>query len=201
MLYVYMRLLLVVNLLLLFVTNSQATPNQRCENLVQEVRMQHAAIFGLDFPYHYAVGQLQQESNCRNIISNDGVGSQGVSQVTWSMWGNYLQKKGIDDLSSTENQIKSQAYINYDAWIQAKPKKLWVGYQIYNGGRLVLKEISASGKEDWKSAKEQCHRKVITFKSGQKIDACEINYDYSQKLYKYGKLYQIFDDSKHYTYW
>jgi len=38
--------------------------------------------------------------------------------------------------------------------------------------------------------KEQCRRKTITLKNGSKLDFCEVNYDYSVKVYKYGKVYR-----------
>jgi len=204
------RLLLVAELILSLLTAqfSEAAPVLRCQNLIPEVRVRHSSVFGVDFPYHYAVGQLQQESNCRNIISNDGVGSQGVSQVTWSVWKELLAKNGISDLSSTSDQIKSQALINYEAYKQSKKSKLWISYQIYNGGGLVLKELKSAQPieknfhfSEWYAAKEKCKRKIVEFSSGQRINACDINYDYGVKLFEYGKQYQIFKDSEKFPYW
>lgn len=163
--------------------------------------MQHFREFGVDFPWWYGVAQLQQESNCRNVISNDGVGSQGVSQVTWRVWRKYLQERGVDSLGTTTNQIRAQALINKDAYGQARPKKLWVVYQVYNGGALVNKEIVRAGEADWAKARAECRRRVITFSTGQKIDACEINYDYSQKIYTYGGKYRTGSDSPRYPFW
>lgn len=190
----------VVGISLLLLT-TPALAIQRCQNYKQEVRRQHSAIFGVDFPWWYAVGQLQQESNCRNVISNDGVGSQGVSQVTWKVWKRHLQSQGVESLETIPNQLRAQALINKDAYNQAKPKKLWVTFQIYNGGGLVNKEIAKAGSPCWQLAKDQCRRKIITFGTGQKIDACEINYDYSKKLFKYGNIYRTGNDGLQFPYW
>lgn len=192
---------LAVEILVVLLLATPANALQRCESYKTEVRVQHERVFGIDFPWWYAVGQLQQESNCRNVISRDGVGSQGVSQVTWRFWEKYLQAQGVPDLGTSTNQIRAQALINKDAYNQAKPKKLWISYQIYNGGGLVLKEIARAGVADWESARCQCKRKIITFSNGQKIDACVINYDYSQLLYKYGNTYRIGNDSPTFNYW
>jgi len=173
----------------------------RCLQYAQNVRVEHFREFGIDYPWHYAVGQLQQESGCRNIISNDGVGSQGVAQITWKVWGKYLVAHGVTDMVGIRNQLRGQALINKDSWNQAKPKKLWISWQIYNGGRLVLKEIERAGSPDWDMARNECHRKVITFASGQKIDACEINYSYSKLIFKYGDQYRIGPDSDKFKYW
>lgn len=199
-----MRIPWAVSLLLLLALAAPAHGEMvagRCRQYAQEVRRAHFAEFGADYPWHYAVGQLQQESDCRNVISRDGIGSAGVSQVTWSFWGRHLIKAGIPDLASARNQIRAQALINRDAWDQARPKRLWISFQIYNGGRLVLKEIEAAGVADWAAARAKCRRRVVIFKSGQRIDACEINYDYSQKLADYGEQYRIGPDAPKFVYW
>ena len=182
--------------------------NGRCIQYIQDVRTEHFRIFGIYYPYHYAVGQLEQESNCRNIVSNDGVGSLGIAQITWKVWGKYLTANGIPNLVETRNQLRAQALINKNVWGQTKPKKLWVAFQIYNGGPLVLKEITKAGvvqQNDyfslWAAAKDQCKRKTITFSSGQKINACDINYDYSQKIFEYGDQYRIGPDSDKFKFW
>ena len=204
---VSMRILWAVNFLLLAALSTCSTPcpagtvQGRCRQYAVEVRQAHFAQFGTDYPWHYALGQLQQESGCRNVISGDGVGSQGVSQVTWSFWGRYLKQVDIPDLATPRNQIRAQAYINRDAWNQARPKRLWIGYQIYNGGRLVLQEIKAAGVAEWSAARAQCRRKVVVFSSGQRVDACQINYDYSQKLAAYGDQYRLGPDSPKFIYW
>ncbi|WP_419767233.1 hypothetical protein [Arcobacter sp.] len=178
----------------------------RCNSYVQEVRRAHYKVFGLDYPYWYAVGQLRQESNCRDVISRDGVGSQGVAQITYRWWQGFLSKKGIDNISSIKNQLLAQAYIMKDAKKQAYSSHLWVAYQVYNGGSLVNKEITRARNElgireiPHDIAKKYCKRKTITFNNGQKINACDINYEYSEKVYKYGQKYKLFSDGK-YIFW
>ncbi len=195
-----MRIQLVASFLILaFVWPAQA--QQRCQNYKQEVRRYHYEVFGVDFPWWYAVGQLQQESGCRNVISNDGVGSQGLPQITWLVWKKHLEKQGIHNLKSTASQLRAQAVINKNTWNQSPIGKLWVSYQIYNGGRLVLKEISRAGSDEWQDARNECHRRIISFSNGMRIDACDINYDYSQKIFKYGNQYRTEEDNEKFKYW
>ena len=191
-----MRLLLFI-LLFLSAIASEAKDN-RCERYVQDVRRFHYEVFGVDYPYWYGVGQLQQESNCRDIISNDGVGSQGVSQVTYKLWDKYLKSNGVYDLRSTSNQIKAQAYIMKSCKNQAVSNQLWIMYQVYNGGGLVNKEIKRAGSINHDLARKECKRKVVRFSNGMSIDACEINYDYSVKIFSYGQKYKLSEDKLKY---
>lgn len=67
---------------------------------------------------------------------------------------------------------------------------LFIDYQIYNGGAGNLKnEYKRAGAIDWQKMKDQCQRKKIKLKSGQILDFCQVNYDYSVKVNKYGKQY------------
>jgi hypothetical protein len=170
------------------------------------VRVAHYEVFGINFPYWFGVGQLKQESRCRNVISRDGVGSQGLAQITYRVWRKFLNSKGIADLRTTRHQLKAQAYIMQDAKKQAYSSHLWVAYQIYNGGGLVNKEIKRARVKcgirevPHDVARAFCKRKLVYFDNGQSINACDINYDYSEKVYKYGMAYKIFD-IKGYKFW
>lgn len=175
---------------------------QRCSQYQREVRIAHSMQFGIEYPWWYGVAQLEEESACRSgVTSNDGVGSQGLSQVTWSFWGKHLKKAGINDLSTTKNQIRAQAYVMRDAH-RHRFYELWVSYQIYNGGRLVLKEIARSGgAPDWAKAKAVARRRDVHFSNGQVINAADINYRYSKRIFKHGQRYRLGIDSARYPFW
>jgi hypothetical protein len=174
---------------------------QRCELYIQEVRRAHYSQFGVDFPYQYAVGQLQQESGCRNIISRDGVGSEGLPQITYRVWQKPLRAKGVASITAIPDQLKAQAIIMKSVY---QPQYgLWVTYQIYNGGGLVLKEINRAKIAQWDKAKEQCRRSqsCFTYKGVTTCRSnCDINYDYSQRIFKYGEQYAKVE-SKNFKYW
>lgn len=195
----------IIFLLVLQLQEVQAS--QRCKKYIQQERVASYAVFGIDFPYWYAVGQLQQESNCRNVISRDGVGSQGLAQITFRVWKKFLSKKGIHNLNTTTNQLHAQAYIMKDAKKQAYSSHLWVAYQIYNGGPLVNKEIKRAriklGIREVPHciARKFCKRRIIHFSNGQSISACDINYDYPVKIFKYGNQYNVLDYRTDYIFW
>jgi hypothetical protein len=178
----------------------------RCQSYVQEVRRAHYQVFGLNYPYWYGVGQLRQESNCRDVISRDGVGSQGVAQITYRIWKSYLTRKGVPDIISTSNQLRAQALIMANCKKQAYSSHLWVAYQVYNGGSLVNREIKAARKETrlieipHRLARLYCKRRDIVFNNGQTINACDINYEYSEYIYKYAQKYKLFSDTN-YIFW
>jgi hypothetical protein len=197
-----MRTLLAVSLFLLVTAcvPAYAGTIDRCRSYSQDVRTAHIYYFGLDFPWHYSVAQLQQESLCRDVISRDGIGSQGAAQITYRWWRKPLAKVGIDEISSRKGHLRAQAYINWDAWGQS-PRKLWVSYQIYNGGRLVLKEIKRAGAVDHTAARAECRRKIIRFNNGQEISACDINYEYSERISRFAERYRLIEDPDRYQFW
>ena len=177
----------------------------RCQKYIQLERVAHYAVFGVDYPYWYGIGQLQQESGCRDIISRDGVGSQGVAQITYRVWQKFLNKKGIKNLYSVGNQIHAQAYIMKNCKKQAYSSHLWVAYSVYNSGHIVNKEITKARKAlhirevPYHIAKKFCKRRMIHFNNGQTISACKIGYDYPKRVFKYGQKYKEYNTT--YRYW
>lgn len=179
----------------LLLTHSQVNAADRCQAYVQGVRKAHTLYFGLDYPYQYGVGQLKQESGCRDITSADGYGSSTPAQITYSFWQKNFTRVGL----ASAHWTTQQAYIMQDAHRQNPYGKLWVTYQIYNGGKLVLKEITLAGKADWQSARANCRRGVTHYKSGDRSN-CDINYDYSHQVFKFGNQYGT-TTSKTYPFW
>lgn len=175
----------------------------KCASLTQEVRRAHWSVFGVDYPYQYGVAQLKQESGCRDIISNDGVGSQGMAQITYRWWQDVLKKEGILEIRSVSNHLRAQAILMRENYNPKYP--LWVAYQRYNGGAHVLKEIERAGIVNWEKAKAQCQRgqSCFTLKNGKRVcrSNCDINYEYSVKIFEYAKEYgNVWENSK-FIYW
>lgn len=172
-----------------------------CSSYVQDVRKAHYTVFGVNYPYQYGVAQLVQESGCRNILSLDGVGSEGLPQITYRVWQKPLKEAGINGIRAIGDQLKAQAIIMHS--LHNSKQGLWVTYQKYNGGGLVLKEINRAGIEDWQKAKEQCRRgqSCFTYKGKRSCRSnCEINYEYSQNIFKYGRSYGNIQSSA-FRYW
>lgn len=188
----------------------------RCNSYAKEVRRAHWAVFGVDYPYQYGVAQLKEESNCRDIISNDGYGSQGVAQITWSMWKDTLTKNGITEIKTLGNNLRAQAFIMKQNYSEKYP--LWVMYQRYNAGYYVIWEIERAGVSNWDKAYDACKDYYTRKKNGEKLQHsrgdskftlksgiqyksnCDINYEYSKKIFKSGIDYGDFKSNK-FKYW
>jgi hypothetical protein len=170
---------------------SPAPALDRCASLVKDVRIEHVRNFGFAFPYWYGIGQLKQESACRTTVTAFDSG-MGVAQFMpkTSQYIQSLMGEKLDPYNS-QQAIRMQAF--YMHRIQVKENwsdRLWIAYQIYNGGAGTLhKEYDRSGRLDWALMKSNCQRKKIPLKWGV-LDLCEVNYDYPKKIEKYGGLYR-----------
>lgn len=174
----------------------------RCKQYSHDVKRYHNIYFGIDFPSEYSIAQLHAESLCRNhILSSDGIGSEGLAQITFRLWKRQLEDEGIHEIGTISNHLRAQAYINKKAYDTAACKKLWVTYQIYNGGTLVNKEIARAGSCEHEKSYAACKRKDIVFGNGQRRNACDINYEYSVRIFDLAGQYRFFDKNSGYEYW
>jgi hypothetical protein len=171
----------------------------RCVELVQPVRVEHIRYFGFAYPYWYGVGQLKQESSCRSTVTAFDAG-QGVAQFM-PKTAQYVQSLMGEKLDpyNPKQAIRMQAfYMNRIHTKENWTGRLWIAYQIYNGGASTLqKECTRAGIVDWELMKMSCQRKKIQMKWGV-LDLCEVNYDYSKKVEKYGNLYRRGPDGMRY---
>ena len=188
--------------LILLLIPVYANALDRCATLVQTVRVEHIKYFGLHYPYWYGVGQLKQESACRETVTAFDAG-QGVAQFM-PKTAQYIQSLMGEKLNpyNAKQAIRMQAFYihriqRYENWT-ARPVSdgvsngdhLWIAYQIYNGGKsLLYKEYQRAKKVNWAAMKAQCKRNKIQMKWGI-LDLCEVNYDYSKKIEKYGNQYR-----------
>lgn len=190
----FMRLFF--SLLLLWLSfSADAKPLEACIRIVDKTKLATEKFLGSDFPYWYNVGLSHTETQCRFVISKDGYGSIGYFQLT---------PKFLDQLlrpyfpKYTENHIDHfYAFAYYLRTLYKEP--LWVMYQRYNGGDLVLKECQRAGSLKWEDCKAQCKRKdVCVWFEGltckQYRNACDINYSYSKKVYQNGQYYRTGED-------
>ncbi len=190
--------------LLLWASTAPAAMLDRCNDLAEEVRLRHWQELGIDYPWQYPVAQLAQESACRNRISLDGVGSEGVPQITFRVWKDRLSGVGISDLKTIENQLRSQAVINRDMWVAAKragAPKLWAAFQAYNGGPLVFKEIKRAGSVDHAAWRQACRRADVRVSPTQTRNACDINAEYSVNIDAMARKYWAAKPSEKFPFW
>jgi hypothetical protein len=147
------------------------------------------------------------ESACRhNVKSLDGIGSHGFAQITWKWWKKLLKRAGISEVVSIEGQAKAQAFILRWQYKRTVCKKLFEMYQRYNGGGLVSRELRKAHSCKWEDAYAVCNRKdICVWRAGKKCkqwrNACDINYEYSLKIFQKAQKYRLSIDSPKYPFW
>lgn len=176
---------------LIFLVVAPVHALDRCEAHVKDVRVEHTKYFGVQFPYWYGVAQLKTESVCRTNITAFDAG-QGIAQFMpkTSQYIQSLMGEALDPYNPRQ-AIRMQAfYMNRIHTKENWTGRLWIAYQIYNGGKSTLyKEYQRAEILDWDLMKMGCLRKKIQMKWGV-LDLCEVNYDYSKKVEKYGNQYR-----------
>ena len=186
-----------VLILLLFIVPAHAL--DRCEAHVKDVRVEHTRYFGFQFPYWYGVAQLKTESACRTNVTAFDAG-QGIAQFM-PKTAQYVQSLMGEALNpyNPRQAIRMQAfYMNRIHRKENWTDRLWVTYQIYNGGAGTLKaESRRAGLTDWASMRLSCQRKKIPMKWGV-LDLCEVNYDYSVKIARFSLAYRRGPDGMRY---
>lgn len=191
----------VLTLVLIFILllAPKAWSVDRCIEYVQDVRVEHIKQFGLMFPYHYGVGQLRAESNCRSTVTafDGGMGPAQFMPAT----STYIQGLMGEKLNprDPEQAVRMQAfYMKRIHTVENWTNALFIDYQIYNGGKSTLyNEWKRAGMLDWDLMKMSCQRKKLQMKWGV-LDFCEVNYDYSKKVEKYGNAYRRGPDGMRY---
>lgn len=167
----------------------------RCIQYSQAVRVANAYYWGLDFPWHYAVGQLKQESNCRSEITAFD-GGMGVAQFMPSTEA-YIENRMKETFNpyNPREAIKANAFYMYSLHKQNWDGRLWLTYCFYNSGAgTMTKEYKRAGITNYDLMKSVCQRKILTLKSGQKLNLCDVGYDYPKRIYQYGNQYRISSD-------
>jgi hypothetical protein len=190
---------LLILLLILFPVVVEA--KDRCVQYVPEIRQWSWFYQGSDYPYHYNVGQAQEESRCRaDITSFDG--GEGLFQFTGSTksWTRQQMAENLD-FYNPHHAIKAGAWYMSRLHKQNWDGALWLDYQAFNGGwTLLKKERDRAGVTNHELMSIVCKRKVITLKSGGLLDFCVVNYSYSEKIYRNSNKYRMMGDGK-WQYW
>jgi hypothetical protein len=93
------------------------------------------------------------------------------------------------DPYNVDHAVRMQAFYMAKIHQSGLTGHLWTDYQEYNGGRGALRsEMSRAGKPDPVAMRAACQRKKIKMSWGV-LDMCDVNYDYSKNIYRYGQSY------------
>jgi len=193
------KIFLAVIILLLFSFPARAV--DLCQDYIIDVRNQHTRYFGPTFPWWYGLGQLRQESCCRSKVTafDHGMGIAQFMPATHKYVEGLIGEKL--DPYNPHQAIRMQAFYMHNIHKQNKfpNKPLWVTYQAYNGGWTMLnREKVRANSFSRDEMRKVCNRKIIKLKGGNLLDMCEVNYDYSRKVFLYGSKYKTTKDNQPY---
>jgi hypothetical protein len=106
------------------------------------------------------------------------------------------------NMYNPQQAIRAQAWYISKLHRQNTDGRLWITYAFYNSGPGTMKKEAAKclSCHGWNYAamKSACKRKVLTLKSGKKLDLCNVGYDYPVRVYTYGQQYKISSDMRRY---
>lgn len=183
-------------LLLCLSTLQLSLASDNCLSIEAPTKEATEKILSDKFPFWYNLGLAKQETKCRWVSSLDGNGSIGYFQLTPKFLDPILRPL-YPDYKKPYSKDYFYAFAYYIKTLQhSNPSnKLFITYQRYNGGDWVLKECRRAGVYDWSKCKQSCRRgNVCVWKSKgvckQYKSACDINYEYSLFVYKYGQKYK-----------
>jgi hypothetical protein len=178
--------------------------SDRCDSLVAPIKKVSQYYLGYEFPWWYNVGVAKKETNCRWVSSLDGYGSVGYFQLTPKFLDRLLRPLFPDyDKSYSSQHFEAFAYYVGMLLKSSPVRKLWVVYQRYNGGDWVLRECQRVGCWVWEECYRECRRgSVCVWRTvdgcKQWRSACEINYEYSLRVWQYGRRWKEGEDRVEY---
>lgn len=170
-----------------------------CRKFSGDVRRASEFILGIDFPWYYNLGQLEVESGCLWRTSLDGWGSIGYGQITPKFWGKILKRLFPNwDVKDHTDHFLAQSYILKDILRNVHCKdRLWNLYQCYNRSCNKVNREASNSACLFLVAEKICYDRylenICVHKSGDNClqwrSNCDINYNYSRKVYRFGRKY------------
>lgn len=218
---VFILLLNIFFIALFFYSDAKAA--DRCSDYIPDIRAAHIRYFNSNFPYHYGIGVMINESGCRaDIVSFDG--GIGLYQFTPSTGIVSEMKKDLPNFNPYNPEQSIRAFVLYERKLinnmniknvnfknkyKISPKdfkdtcglRLCYIYTIYNGGLWIIKEWEASGREscEFDNIKKYCKRGGA-YVGKRYLSFCDVNYSYALKVYKFSKPYKRIPDNE-WVYW
>jgi len=155
------------------------------------------AYIGMDAPYHYFMGQIEQESRCREGVTafdgGMGLGQFMPGTATWI----HGKEEALRELSLKPNPYDARwnirALVLYDRYLYntGTCSGWYFAFRSYNGGAGNLnKEIRRAGSCDIALIEKRCARKKIKLKCGDILDLCRVNIEYPYQIFQKGEKYK-----------
>lgn len=152
---------------------------------------------GMDAPYWLFLGQIEQESRCREgataFDGGAGLGQFMPATARWihgredSLWEIAAKPSPCDPRWSI------RALILYDRYLYRVTacEGWYFTLRAYNGGAGNLnREIARAGSCDVARVEGMCARRKLRLKSGSVLDLCAVNIDYPRQVMRRGERYR-----------
>lgn len=170
----------------------------RCLKYKSQVIREARAFVGVDAPWHFFLGQIEQESNCRESVTAFD-GGMGLGQfMPATAQDIHTREKALQELSLKPNpydprwNIRAMILYDRNLYRSGLCAGWYYAFRSYNGGAGNLnKEIRrAGGVCDITLIEKQCQRKVIKLKNGSLLDFCKVNIEYPYQVMGKGEKYR-----------
>ena len=168
----------------------------------RQVYKESRYFIGTDAPVHYFMGQIEQESRCKEgITAFDGGMGLGQFMPETANWIQAreaaLKEFGIDP-QPYNPRWAIRALILYNRWLAKESGRIcpdgYIWYYVfraYNGGLgNLIREIRRANSCDEKVVERYCKRRVIRLKSSSLLDLCKVNIEYPHKIFKKSERYK-----------
>ena len=169
----------------------------RCKKYLPQVIRESRYHAGMDAPYFYFLGQIEQESRCNEgITAFDGGMGLGQFMPDTADWiqehEKVLKEISIEPLPY-DPRWSIRALILYDHWLYGVVTchDWYFAFRAYNGGAgNINKEIGRAGSCEYTLVEKTCKRKIIKLKNGKSLDMCRVNIEYPYLIFQKGAGYK-----------
>ncbi len=184
-------------LLLFWVSAWDCSALDRCLKHRAQVIRESRYHIGMDAPWHYFLGQIEQESRCNEgITAFDGGMGLGQFMPATADWVHEretaLQEISIEP-APYDPRWSIRALILYDRYLYGvvKCNEWWFAFRAYNGGATILnREIARAGSCEYVLVERACKRKIIKLKTGKYLDMCTVNIEYPRRIIEKSAKYE-----------
>lgn len=167
----------------------------RCLKYKRQVIREARVFAGVNAPYWYFMGQIEQESRCREgVTAFDGGMGLGQFMPGTAAWI-HEKEEALQEfpMNPYDPRWNIRAMILYDRHLYqtGRCEGWYYAFRSYNGGAGNLnKEIARAGSCDITLIEKQCSRKKIRLKCGSILDLCRVNIEYPYLIFEKGGKYK-----------
>jgi hypothetical protein len=198
------RIILFILIIILFtvirISHAQESTQERCKQYYPRIVRESNYFMGVFsicqgeiYNTECFMNQIRTESNCKAWVTafDGGMGLGQFMPVTAEELHSRSKSLQEFDFNPYDPNWNIRAMIIYGKSLLKDTlcKNDWYyAFRAYNGGSGNLnREIKKAYSCDHISVEKVCKRKVLTLKSGELLDLCRVNIDYTKRIIKHYK--------------